>query len=121
IVSRELGLNPWDLNPVDVGDVPPPPFWRPRQQKAWDRARGLHLQLCEAAKIEPVKKVLPTDADRGVMKIRWIERHAFVPDGPNVGASFKREEFQRRIITGIYSDGGYWRDVAAVLRKRRAA
>src|SRR5262245_46625307 len=121
IVSYELGLKPWDIYPVDVGDVPPPPFWHAKQQAAWDRARGLHIRLCEVAQIEPVKKLLLTDADQGQINIRWIERNAFVPDGPNVGQPFRLLDFQREIIRGIYSDPVYWRGVAAVLKKRRAA
>jgi hypothetical protein len=121
IVRHELGLEPPDLHPIDVGDVPPPPFWSDKQQEAWDQARGLHVRICEAAKIEPVRKLRLTDADRGHMNIRWIERNAFVPDGPTVGQPFRLLEFQRDIIRGVYSNGGYWRDVAAVLKKRRAA
>jgi len=121
VVSRELGLKPWEINPVDVGDVPHPRFWNAKRQAAWDRARGLHVRLCEVAKIETVKKLRLTDVDQGVMNIRWIERNAFVPDGPDIGKPFRLRQFQRDVINGIYSDDGYRQAVQAVLKKRRRA
>src|SRR5262245_26763282 len=39
IVGHELELKPWAIHPVDVGDVPPPPFWEDKHQAEWDRAR----------------------------------------------------------------------------------
>ena len=96
-------------------EVPP---WNDKQKEAWDRAREWHVRLCKAAKIKPVMKLRLTDVDQGVMNIRWIERNARVPDGPDVGKPFRLRQFQRDVITGIYSDDAYRQAVDAVLKKR---
>ena len=85
IVDTALGVRPSKLSPVDVIYGPAPPTWTADEQADWDRARDQHLELAEAAKIEPRRKALLTDACRGHCNVRWVERHCRVPDGPSVG------------------------------------
>ena len=39
--------------------------------------------------MKPVTKGLLTDACRGQINIRWVERHGKIPDGPSVGQPFR--------------------------------
>jgi hypothetical protein len=120
-VDTALNVKPWQLSPVDVVDGPAPPMWSADMQANWDRARDQHVALAKAAKMEPLKKALLTDACRGQINVRWAERHCKIPDGPNVGHPFRLWEFQRDIIRKIYADPAYWQAVDAVLKKRRVA
>jgi hypothetical protein len=119
IVDTALGVRPSKLSPVDVIYGPAPPTWTADEQADWDRARDQHLELAEAAKIEPRRKALLTDACRGHCNVRWIERHCLVPDGPLVGQPFRLHEFQRDIIRKIYADPSYWQAVDAAMKNRR--
>ena len=96
-------------------------MWPADKQADWDRARVQHVALAKAAGIKPREKGLLTDACRGQINIRWIERAAKIPDGPTIGQPFRLLEFQREVIRGIYADPDYWQAVDAVLKKRRAA
>jgi hypothetical protein len=69
----------------------------------------------------PVKKGLLTDGCRAQLNIRWAERHCEIPDGPRVGQPFRRFDFQREIIRGIYADSAYWSAVGSVLKKKGRA
>jgi len=82
IVNTALDVRSWQLSPVDVFDGPPPPMWSAVEQAEWDRAREQHVALAKAAGMEPRKKGLLTDACRGQLNIRWIERYGEIPDGP---------------------------------------
>jgi hypothetical protein len=119
IVDTALGVRPSKLSPVDVIYGPAPPTWTADEQADWDRARDQHLELAEAAKIEPRRKALLTDACRGHCNVRWVERHCFAPDGPFVGQPFRLLEFQRDIIRKIYADPSYWQAVDAAMKNRR--
>jgi hypothetical protein len=121
IVNTELDVRPWQLSPVDAFDAPPPPMWSDREQADWDRARGQHIALAKAAKMEPLKKGLLTDGCRGQCNVRWGERFCKVPDGESVGKPFRLWEFQRDIIRSIYGQPAYWQAVDAVLKKKRRA
>jgi len=84
-VDTALDLKASQLSPVDVVDGPSPPMWKDRQREDWDRAREQHVALAKAAGMEPRKQALFTDACRGQITIRWMERCLKIPDGPNVG------------------------------------
>jgi hypothetical protein len=116
IVDTALDVRPYELSPVDVIDAPPPPMWKDRWKADWDRASDQHVALAKAAKMKPLEKGLLTDGCRGHINVRWIERNAFVPDGPTVGKPFRLVEFQRDIIREIYADPAYWKAVDAVLK-----
>jgi hypothetical protein len=116
IVDTALGVRPWELSPADVIDAPSPPMWKDKQKADWDRASDQHVALAKAAKMKPLEKGLLTDGCRGHINVRWIERNAFVPDGPTVGKPFRLFEFQRDIIREIYADPAYWKAVDAVLK-----
>jgi hypothetical protein len=118
IVNTALDVRPWQLSPVDVVDGPPPPMWSAVEQADWNRARDLHVALAKAAGMEPLKKALITDACRGQVNVRWVERHGEIPDGPSVGQPFRLMPFQRDIIREIYADPAYWTAVATVAGKR---
>jgi len=121
IVDAALDLHAGQISPVDVVDAPAPPMWKAAMQADWDRARAQHVALAKAAGISPREKLLFTDACRGQMAIRWMERHCFIPDGPSVGKPFHLWPFQREIIRGIYADPEYWRGIDAMLKKMRAS
>ena len=120
-MDTALGIQSWQLSPVDVFDVPAPPMWKTTKQADWDRARVQHVALATAAGIEPVRKMLLlTDGCRGQLNIRWIERYGRIPDGPRVGQRLHMWPFQRDIIRGIYCQPEYWQAVDAVLKQKRA-
>lgn len=87
-ISSTLGISTEEMHPLDVADVPAPPWLEPNQVDDWERARKLHLELCAAAGLEPQSWLTPRDIDEGQGVIRWMR------------------DWQRNVVRSIYASRG---------------
>jgi hypothetical protein len=103
-ITRLLEIEPDQRHAVDGYDTECPPEMG-LDAEDWENARQLHCMLASEAGIEPNRQVSIWDLDRAHINIRWIERAAFVPDGPHVGGRVRLRKWQRREVRKIYGYG----------------
>jgi hypothetical protein len=106
VLGRELKLTTLDISPIDVADVPAAPWLDEARAESWERARELYNALCDLAGIDRgAKRAEITDFVKHQTVIRWIERHCYVPEGPDIGKRLRLRPFQRDIVRRIYGCG----------------
>jgi hypothetical protein len=104
-IARDLRISTHAINPVDVADVPPPPWFGADEASAWETARGLYCALCDAAGIRRSRRLEITDVHRAHRNIRWTERFCYIPEGPDVRQRARLRDFQRETLLKIYGTG----------------
>jgi hypothetical protein len=105
-LAEALALSPNETNPIDVADVPAAPWLDKIAAAKWEAARALHVELCEAAGVDPARHIQPSDLHLGHTMVRWLERHCRTPDGPNIGKRVRLRPFQRDVVMRTYGAFG---------------
>ena len=106
-ISSVLHISPEEMHPLDVADVPAPPWWEPNQVDDWERARKLYVELCASAGLEPQSWLTLRDFDEGQTIVRWIERQIPVPAGlAGTGTPLRLRDWQRNVVRNIYASRG---------------
>src|SRR5262245_14641634 len=70
VIAAELKLRPWEMSPVDVANVPPPPGLNKQDATQWESARELYVELCRAAGLTPATRCEISDGIRSHNNIR---------------------------------------------------
>jgi hypothetical protein len=105
-LAEALDLSPNEVSPVDVSDVPAAPWLDASEACKWVAARALYVELCEAAGIEPVRRIEISDLHAGHRMVRWLERFCREVDGPRIGKRLRLRPWQRDIVRRIYGSFG---------------
>jgi hypothetical protein len=105
-LAEALDLAPNEMNPLDVADVPSAPWLDESEASKWNAARALYVDLCEAAGIEPVRRIEISDLHAGHRMVRWLERFCREVDGPRIGKRLRLRPWQRDVVRRIYGSFG---------------
>jgi hypothetical protein len=105
IITMSLSLPPWQTHPIDVVDCEPAPWLDVAEAEQWESARGIYRLLCLATNTKCATCTPVTDFTRHHTLVRWTERYARIPEGPDVGKRARLREWQREQYRRVYGDG----------------